>query len=105
MQLKKLDKDFLPILKLYQKVFLKTLKKDTGDSSDILIRDRIKTRINKYYTQKFIESFSDKKVILNGKPITLNPKNIINKVKNYFNNPSKSKWCIVSQCDPNDLKH
>lgn len=100
---KKFDKDFLPILKLYRRVFLITLRKNNGNSSNVFIKDRITTRINKFYTKKYIKSFNNKKIILNGRLITIKPSKTIDELKSYFKRQNKNKWCVVSQCDPNDL--
>ncbi len=98
-----IDKGFLSIINLYKKVFIKTLKRNTGLSSNVFFKDRIESRLNKFYGKKFFELFKGKKVMLNGKEIILNPKKIIEDVRIFFIKKPKSKWCVISQCDPNDL--
>ncbi len=101
-QKNKFDNSFLPILRLYRKVFLQTLKKTKNKSSNVFFEDRISTRLKKFYNKKFIDSFQNKTVILNGRLININLKNTIDSIDAYFKK-QRAEWCVVSQCDPNDL--
>lgn len=95
-----LSKELINILNLYKKIFLKTLQKDHGKASDIFFKDRLRNRIPKYYSLQFTRknfNFS-----LNGNKISVSPNPIFKNVSRFFKNEDK-KWCVVSQCDPNDL--
>lgn len=97
-----LDKRYFKILKLYKKVFLKTIKKDKENCANIFFENRIKTRINKFYSNEFINSYQDKKIKINNNEIQLNIIKIFKELKSFFAN-HKITWTIISQCDPNDL--
>ncbi|MDP3800435.1 MAG: hypothetical protein Q8Q90_03370 [bacterium] len=94
--------DFNPLLELYKKVFLKTLKKDKGKASDIFFKDRISTRLEKFYSPKFIKSINDKEVFLNGNKLKLQLEKTISTIKSFFKKDGLH-WCVISQGDPNDL--
>ncbi len=97
---KKLDKDFINILNLYRDIFLKTLKKADGAAVDIFFKDRVKTRLSEYYESSFIEKNVNFK--LNGVQISGNLTEILENINKFFDNKN-TKWCVMSQCDPNDL--
>lgn len=97
-----IDGTIINILELYRKIFIDTLCLDSGKSSDILFKSRIKTRLIKYYDQNFIDQMDGVKLILNGHELTLQLKMVIESIKNFFNNQTKT-WCVLSQCDPGDL--
>ncbi|PIR66340.1 MAG: hypothetical protein COU51_04470 [Parcubacteria group bacterium CG10_big_fil_rev_8_21_14_0_10_36_14] len=97
-----LDKKYFIILKLYKKVFLKTIKRDKENCADIFFENRIKTRINKFYSKEFISSYQGKKIMINGNEIQLNLTKIFKELKSFFGN-HRVTWTIISQCDPNDL--
>lgn len=96
------DKQILSILSLYKKIFIDTLRLDTGKSSDILFKSRIKTRLTRYYDQGFIRRMEGVKLIINGNECTLHLKIIIESIEEYFRCDRKT-WCVLSQCDPGDL--
>lgn len=98
----KLDKDFLPIIKLYKKVFLSTLRKGRGSTSDIFFKERVSTRLPLYYRKTFINSIDGKTVRLNDVFLKLQLARTIQQIKDYFKK-DKTHWCVLSQCDPNDL--
>lgn len=96
----KLNYKFINILNLYRSIFLKTLKKDFGRSSDIFFKDRVKNRLPVFYDKSFINEFIN--INLNGNEIKTNFIKIFKDIELFFNKQDK-KWCVVSQCDPNDL--
>lgn len=98
----KIDKTIINILELYRKIFINTLRLDSGESSDIFFKSRIETRLKKYYDQNFINKMDGTKINLNGYELTLHLKIIMKSIDKYFNNHIKT-WCVLSQCDPNDL--
>lgn len=91
-----------PLLVLYTKVFLETLKKDKGKSSDIFFKDRISTRLDKFYNSKFIKLIDGKEFFLNNRKLRLQLEKTISSIKLFFKK-DKLHWCVVSQGDPNDL--
>ena len=97
---KKLEKDFLKIIKLYREVFLKTLNQTKYISCNIFFSDRVNGRLPKYYNKVFLNkkfSFS-----LNGKGVNIKLEDSIKEIQKYF----KRKiffWSVISQCDPSDL--
>lgn len=96
----KFDKDFKIILDLYRDVFLKTLKKDEGVASHIFFKDRVENRLSNYYKPSFIKRDFDFNI--NGRKISGDLSKIFKSIKLFFKNQNR-QWCIVSQCDPNDL--
>jgi hypothetical protein len=93
---------FSKILSIYKNVFIKTISKTQETSSDVFFSNRIKTRINKFYSKDFLDTYLNKKIKLNNFEIFLNTEGVIMSVKKYFK-IKKNKWSVVSQCDPNDL--
>ena len=91
-----------PILNLYRRVFLRTLKKARGLSCDIFFKDRIPTRLTKFYSPRFVRSVGGKVVFFNGQRLELHLEKIISDIKSFFKE-AKLYWCVVSQCDPIDL--
>ena len=101
---KKLDKIFYNIIEIYKNVFKTTLKYTVTDSCDIFYKDRVNSRLKKYYNKDFIEKYSkNEKITFNGKNIKLNLKSIIEDLENYYSENNKKYWTIISQCDPTDL--
>lgn len=98
----KLDSRYLKILKLYKKIFLQTVKNDIGKDADVFFKDRIATRIKKYYNPGFIGSYGKKKFEINGNKVTIDLEKILKEVSLFFNKRKKT-WTVISQCDPNDL--
>lgn len=96
----KLNNKFIEILNLYRSVFVKTLKKDLGESSDIFFGDRVKNRLPLFYSKSFINEIID--IDLNGNKIKGNFNKIFKDIELFFSKQDK-KWCVISQCDPNDL--
>jgi hypothetical protein len=91
-----------PLLKIYKKNFLKTLKMRSKSSSEIFFDERINYRLKKWYDRSMIESFDGKQYILNNCQLILNLKRNILSIKNYFAK-KQNHWSVISQCDPTDL--
>ncbi len=96
------DAELRKILFMYRDVFTKTLCKDFGTCSDIFFRNRIATRLERFYSRRFQEKYSDFLFCINGYKTRLNFCTVMNDVTRFFKNKTK-KWCIASQCDPTDL--
>ena len=97
---KKLDKKFFKIIKLYQKVFKKTLTQTKNISCHIFFSDRVNNRLPKYYNQVFLNkkfNFS-----LNGGKIDLKLEDVVNELRKYFKRKT-FYWSVISQCDPSGL--
>jgi len=100
----KIEKEkIVEIINLYKNIFKKTFVKSSYSASDIFFKNRIKTRINKFYPNIFLKK-SDKipAFFLNNEKIELNIEENFLNIKKFFKNKKKT-WCVVSQCDPNDL--
>lgn len=97
---KKIDKDFINILNLYKNVFLKTLKKSDGTAADIFFKDRVKTRLHQYHKSSFIKK--NVNFYFNESQISGDLVKVFMGINTFFNKKN-TKWCVISQCDPNDL--
>lgn len=99
-----LDEKYIKILLNYNEIFLKTLLYGKNDNPNVFFKDRIDTRINKYYNQEFLNSISKyNNIIFNGIEINLNMDAIIKAIKEFFWGDVKNTYTVLSQCDPNDL--
>ena len=100
---KKLDKTFYDIIDIYKKVFNATLIYTETTSCDIFYKDRVNSRLNKFYNDDFLEKYSkNEKIIFNGNNIIINLKSIKKELEKYYSE-NKKYWSIISQCDPTDL--
>ena len=99
----KLCNIFYRIIDIYKKVFKKTLKYTYTNSCDIFYKDRVNSRLKKYYNNSFLDKYSQNNTIFfNGTKINLNLKLITNELEKYYKE-NKKYWTIISQCDPTDL--
>lgn len=95
--------EVLKIIDLYSLVFEKTFTKSMHSASDIFFIDRIKTRIERFYDEFFIKKTEEiKNFNLNGFNVKLETEKVLSSIKEFFKD-KKETWCIISQCDPNDL--
>lgn len=92
--------DVASVLKMYATVFKSSLCKSQKSCARIFFEDRISTRINTFYGEEFCSK--EHEVVLNGQKLTVSLDSHIKKIEEFFSQ-SKEKWCVVSQCDPNDL--
>lgn len=92
---------FQKILLIYRKNFLKTLRKIDQSADEIFYKDRIETRVEKYYSDAFWSQFQGKKLKLNQQAITIDIQEITKSLYNFFNN-KLSTWGVISQGDPLD---
>lgn len=102
-KIKELDQTYFDLLSFYKDIFMKTLKIKKNDNINVLFKDRIKNRIDVFYTKDFFEEIEAyKKISLNGIDINLNIEEIISEIKKFYKK-NKNTYCVLSQCDPNDL--
>ena len=95
--------EILKIIDLYNLIFKKTFTKSMHSASDIFFIDRIKTRIEKFYDEVFIKKTEEiANFNLNGFDVKLETGRVLSEIKEFFKD-KKETWCIISQCDPNDL--
>ena len=100
----KLDKQFFHIIDIYKNVFKATLKYTITNSCDIFYKNRVDSRLKKYYDDNFLEKYSkNEKILFNGKNIQLNLKLIKKELEEYYSENNRKYWSIISQCDPTDL--
>lgn len=99
----KISNEFYNIIKMYKNIFKKTLKYTVTDSCDIFYKNRIKSRLRKYYNYAFYNKYDGLKIYFNNKIRIINLKNIIKEIQQYYEQKDKKYWTIISQCDPTDL--
>jgi hypothetical protein len=99
----KISNIFYNIINQYKAIFKKTLKFTVTDSCDIFYKNRINSRLKKYYDLSFYNKYDGFKIVFNNKIRKINLKNSINEIEKYFEKNEKKYWTIVSQCDPTDL--
>ncbi len=92
----KLDSLYYNIMNKYRDIFIISIKNTKKNSSKIFFEDRINTRLKDNYSNILIK-LSDR--LKNDTNID----DIYKSVKKYYKNSDRSKWCVISQCDPNDL--
>lgn len=96
----KLDNNYYKILNNYKNVFLKTIKFINCSNYKIFFDDRINTRLK--YNCNFILELLKKRYFKNKADVSID--NIYKSIKHYYKvNCKQKKWCVISQCDPNDL--
>ncbi|MFH0854551.1 MAG: hypothetical protein V1891_03605 [bacterium] len=98
------DEDiFDRILKVYKKAFQNSFKKTSSKTSDVFFKDRIETRLKKYYKQSFFEETGKLNFVFKKWEIkNIQFKKIISFLEKFLLN-KKPEYCVLSQCDPNDL--
>lgn len=91
------------LLNVYKKAFQNSFKRTSSKTSDVFFQDRIETRLKKYYKKNFFEKTS--KVNFKFKKWEIKNiefKKIISLLEKFLLN-KKNEYCVLSQCDPNDL--
>ncbi len=97
---KKLDNNYYKILNTYKNVFLKTIKFVNCFNYKIFFDNRVNTRMK--YNYEFIFNLLKKRNFRNKDDVSLD--DIHKSIRHYYRiNGKQKKWCIISQCDPNDL--
>ena len=94
---------FNNIIDMYKNVFIKTLKFTITDSCNIFYKNRINSRLKKYYDKDFYEKYDGLEIIFNNQITKINLKFIISELEKYYEGNYKKYWTIISQCDPTDL--
>lgn len=91
------------ILNLYKEAFYKSFKQTISQSSDVFFKDRLETRVKQYYNRAFIEDTVNINFTFKNRNINqINFKEILSSLEKFFSNKS-IEYCVISQCDPNDL--
>lgn len=97
-----LDNVYIKILNKYKEVFKNSIEYKKTNNVDVFFRDRVKSRINKYYNDEFFRSIEKNKLVnFNGIEVELNIKEIIEEIKEFYKK-NDDTYTVVSQCDPND---
>jgi hypothetical protein len=94
---------FNNILNVYKKAFQKSFKIINSSTSNVFFKDRAETRLKKYYQKNFykeVDKLNFKFKEWNISDIEF--EKIIINLKKFFLN-KKNEYCVLSQCDPNDL--
>ena len=99
-----ITKDFIIILERYKDIFEKTLKFKYTKNVDIFFKDRVNSRLKKYYNEDFYNSLNNlQPVEFKNKTINFQEvQNIIQNIKNFYS-LQRQTYTVISQCDPNDL--
>lgn len=97
-----LTKEYKNLLNMFSIVFNKTIKKVNSDNSHIFFEDRINTRLKNNIENPLIKKFDNKNYNINDNDIIINIYDCYNDVVKYYNKSNKN-WCVISQCDPNDM--
>ena len=97
-----LTSEFRQIVNMFRAVFLNNYKLTHPTTSKVFFEDRVETRLASYYSPSFIRMHSQKKLVINDLPVTLDLQVILNQTKKYFSTRRKY-WSVPSQGDPNDL--
>lgn len=99
-----IDTVYIKIINQYKAVFNKTLKYDYTRNADIFFKDRVKTRIDKFYDKQFyLDMGKYNNVVLNNMKVKFNILEIVESIKEYFYTSNRKEFVVISQCDPNDL--
>ncbi len=94
---------FDSILDVYKKAFQNSFKRTSSKTSDIFFRDRIKTRLKTYYKKFFFKEIYKLKFKFKKWEIrNIEFKKIIRLLEKFLIN-KRNEYCVLSQCDPNDL--
>ena len=97
-----LTKEYYGILNEYKDVFDKTINYTKKGNCKIFFEDRLKTRLKKNIEYIKNLELDNKEYIFNGKKVIIKPLSINEDINNYFKKINK-EWCVISNCDPNDL--
>ncbi len=98
----KIDARYYSILKLYRKVFLKTKKTSNEKSCNVFFRDRVTSRLTKFYSNEYLEKFDNLEIKINGSNVVMQTSAVYRNIVDFFKQ-NKKTITIISQCDPNDL--
>ena len=94
------ERDFEKIIAMYESGFQRSLARNRGKAADIFFKERIKTRLDVFYDADFLDrSFS---FVLNGRRVSVPLRKRVDEIRHFFRNDQET-WCVISQCDPNDL--
>lgn len=88
------------IISMYESAFEQSLTKNVGHAADIFFKDRIPTRLEVFYDQEFLKKAFD--FTFNGRKISIALQQYVDEIQSFFSHENE-KWCVVSQCDANDL--
>jgi hypothetical protein len=94
------DPAFGKVLEMYADAFRKSLYQDIGRAADIFFKDRIATRLRGLYDDAFLDRTSNFE--FNGQELAVRLRPIVEQISSFFST-DRVTWCVISQCDPNDL--
>ena len=97
-----LTKKYIGLLNIFSSVFKNTIKKIESDNCHIFFEDRINTRLKNNINNAIVKKIYNKDFNINNNHIKINIYECYDNVIKYFNK-NKKQWCIISQCDPNDM--
>jgi len=95
------DVSYAPIIEMYKSAYKATVEDSQCTAQDIFFADRIAQRIKLFYSNVFVDSWSDRKVTINGRTITVNLKAVMSDLEEFFSKP-KPELSVISQGDPTE---
>lgn len=97
-----LNKEYYDLFTDYIHTFDKTIKYTKKGNCGIFFEKRLKTRLKNNIDYLKQLNIDNQVIILNNKKVEIKPLKITNNIHKYFKN-LKNEWCVISNCDPNDL--
>lgn len=97
-----LNKEYFDLFTDYIHTFNKTIKYTKKGNCNIFFEKRLKTRLknNVDYVEKL--RLNNKVIRLNDRKIEIKLSKIVDETHKFFKDLNE-EWCIISNCDPNDL--
>jgi len=97
-----LTKEYTDLLDIFSSVFNDSIRKVKSDNCHIFFEDRINTRLQNNINNAYVKKVSNKIFNINNNNVNINIYECCDNVKKFFNK-NKAEWCVISQCDPNDM--
>lgn len=97
-----LSKQYYRILNIYISIFNKTINYEKKGNCKIFFEKRLKTRLKNNIDYVLENNFNGKEYFINNRKVTIKLPDIYNELHRYFNKLG-NEWCVISNCDPNDL--
>ena len=97
-----LNKEYYNLFSDYIHTFNESIKYTKKGNCNIFFEKRLKTRLKNNIDYAKHKKLDNQKIKLNNKKVEINLSKIENDINKYFKN-IKKEWCVISNCDPNDL--
>ena len=90
------------ITDMYAYAYNQTLIQATAHVHDVFFRDRIKSRIQPWYTPELLKKWDRREVIINDETVVVRLPEMISSLEAYFSKRASPEWCVLSQGDPTE---